>query len=166
MSASEAFPEGTDTCENVGQMLANLERSDVGYRLSFPADWYTNPETSQSPACTLFHPKPFDPNEPWSVAIQINMPPGGDMTVDFGSGTPLRDADATIDEYTVDDVPALRLGFDDEPAVLWVVGIGGSLPGPANDRPYLSISSQPDASGTFAHILDRMIATLEVIESG
>ena len=161
----EAFPDGADTCENVGQVLASLERSDVGYRLSFPMDWYTNPETPQSPACTLFHPEPFDPTEPWSVAIQINMPPGGEMTMDFGS-TPVRDADAVIEEYTVDGVPALRLAFTEEPAVLWVVGIGGSLPGPANDRPYLSVSLRPDAPGTFADILDRMIATLEVIESG
>ena len=138
MTVDEAFPEGVATCENIDQMLASGERSDVGYRVSFPDAWFTNAEAPESPelqaACTLFHPQPFDPTPPSTVAIRIDMPPGGDISIGMG-GTSLEDADATISEYTVADMPALRVAFNDDPSLLWVVGIGGSLPGVGNDRP-------------------------------
>jgi hypothetical protein len=49
-----------------------------------------------------------------------------------------------------------------------VIGIGGSLPGVGNDRPYLAItvrSDDPDELVVFTDVLDRMVATLDVVDS-
>jgi len=169
MTVDAAFPDGATSCENIGQRLASGERSDVGYRVSFPEAWFTNAE-AESPelpaGCTLFHPEPFDPTPPALVAIRIDMPPGGDMSI--GIGYTLEEVDATITEYTVAEMPALRVAFNDARSLLWVVGIGGSLPGVANDRPYLAISvasDDPDELATFIDVVDRIVATLEIVDS-
>jgi hypothetical protein len=171
MTVDEAFPEGATSCENIGQRLASGQRSDVGYQVFFPESWFTNSDAPASPelppGCTLFHPEPFDPTPPATVAIRIDMPPGGEMSIGMG-GTSLEDADAEIREYTVADMPALRVAFNDASSLLWIVGIGGSLPGTGNDRPYLAISvrsDNPDELARFIDVLDRMVATLEVVDS-
>ncbi|HYI67651.1 MAG TPA: hypothetical protein VEW95_12080 [Candidatus Limnocylindrales bacterium] len=167
MSVEDAFPDGAAACENIGQLLASGERSDVGYRLSYPEVWHTNTAAPTIPACTLFDPQPFDPAPPVDVAIRVDMPPGGDISLGMGAGS-LEDADASITEHTVDGMPALRVAFNNAPSVLWVVGIGGSLPRTGNDRPYLAISvhsADSDELAAFVDVLDRMVATLEVVDS-
>ena len=167
MAPDEAFPD-PQTCEVAGAITTNGETSEVGYTIAYPAGWYTNEEGASRSACTLFAPQPFELREdgmvPEQVAIEANLPPGGD----YGAGGTV----VSTEEYTVDGVAAIRLeispedgGFVREYTVAWVIAVAGALPAEGNDRPYLvlSASSPDEAEATeWAEVLDRMVATLDI----
>jgi hypothetical protein len=167
MAPEEAFANA-QTCE-VTDAIVNAEVTDLTWAISFPEGWFTNEEdTAGRSACTLFGPEPFEFSDeqgvPDSVAIIIDIPPGGDMSTD--------DEISSIEDYTVDGVAAQRYeiqpgGFVIEPTVLWIVGIEGNLPAVGNDQPYLAIqtySDDPDQLAEWIDVLDRMVATLDIGE--
>jgi hypothetical protein len=167
MDPEEAFPNG-QTCE-VTDAIVNTEPTDLNWSISYPEGWFTNEESTPGrSSCTLFGPEPFefsDQGVPESVAITVDIPPGGDFST---GGT------ATSTEYTVEGVPAVRYeitpvdgGFVTAPTVLWIVGIGGNLPAVGNDQPYLAFqtySDDPEQLRTWTEVLDRMVATLDIGE--
>jgi hypothetical protein len=169
MAPEEAFENG-QTCE-VTNAIVNAEPTALTWRIGFPEGWSTNEEsTDLRSACTLFGPEPFEgPDDqavPDSVAIETNIPPGGD----FGPGGSV----VATAEYTVDGVAAVRYeiepesgGFVAERTITWIVAIAGNIPAEGNDRPYLvlSTSSGDDAElAAWADALDRMVATLDIGE--
>lgn len=167
MSPEEAFENG-QSCESPAAMTTTGEPTQIGYTISFPEGWYTNDESETHSACTLFGPEPFEVGSdgmvPESVAIEANLPPGGD----YGPGG----SSVTTQEYTVDGVAAVRYdlrpesgGFITEPTIAWVIAIAGSLPGEDNTQPYLVISTSsadPDQFAEWTDIIDRMVATLDI----
>jgi hypothetical protein len=166
--APDAAFRSPQTCE-VTAAISNAEPTSLSWRISFPEGWYTNEEdTVGRSACTLFGPEPFEYSDqqgvPDSVAIIVDIPPGGPMSTD--------DEITSTENYTVDGVAAVRYefqpgGFIVEATALWIVGIAGSLPSVGNDQPYLAIqtySDDPDELAQWVDILDRMVATLDIGE--
>ncbi len=165
MAPDDAFANA-QTCE-VTDAISNAEPTNLTWRISFPEGWFTNEEdTVGRSACTLFGPEPFEYSDqqgvPDSVAIIIDIPPGGPMSTD--------DEVTSMENHTVDGVAAVRYefqpdGFITEPTALWIVGIAGGLPAIGNTQPYLAIqtySDDPDELAEWVDILDRMVATLDI----
>ena len=169
MAPEDAFANA-QTCE-VSDAIVNAEPTTLSWQISFPEGWSTNEESTElRSACTLFAPVPFEaPDDqavPESVAIETDIPPGGD----YQHGG----ASATTEEFTVDGVAAVRYdieptdgGFVSEPTVVWIIAIAGNLPAEGNDQPYLAISTRsadPDEMAAWTDVLDRMVATLDIGE--
>ena len=169
MDPEEAFPNG-QTCE-VTDAIVNGEPTELAWTISFPEGWFTNDETTElRSACTLFGPEPFEIGDggtvPDSVAIEADIPPGGD----YGPG----ESTVTTQEYTVDGVAAIRYeiepqsgGFVSQRTITWVIAIAGNLPSEGNDQPYLVVSTSSDDDDQLAEwteVLDRMVATLDIRE--
>jgi hypothetical protein len=169
MDLEQAFENG-ESCQVTNVITTVDTETDIGWTISFPEGWYTNEQTDDRSACTLFASEPIefagDGTYPQSVEIVGNVPPGGD----FSTGGEI----TRTDEYTVDGVAAVRYevaasegGFSPDPAVLWAIAIAGNLPAEGNDRPYLILStgsSDPDELAMRVDVLDRMVATLDFDE--
>jgi len=169
MAPEDAFANG-EGCQVTNVITTVNTESGFGWTISFPEGWYTNQETDDRSACTLFASEPIvfadDGTYPQSVEIVGNVPPGAD----FSTGGEI----TRTDEYTVDGVPAVRYevaasegGFSPDPAVLWAIAVAGSLPAEGNDQPYLILSTGSSDSAELARradILDRMVATLDIGE--
>ena len=103
---------------------------------------------------------------PEAAAIWILVQSGGSFVPDG--------AVIAAEEYTIDSVPAIRHeilgagGVASELSVVWVIGVAGRLPSTAFDSPpYLAIatsSSDPAEFARYVDVLDRMVATLQVLE--
>lgn len=170
MTGEEAFGADATSCENPGAITTTGDQTDTRYAISMPGDWYANAAAGTWAACTLFAPEAFevrsDGTYPESVEIVANMPPGGDF-VPSGSTIETK-------EYTVDGVAAVRYalapeegGFSNETTVVWIIAINGRLPEVGNDMPFLAVSTasaDPDELAIRSDVLDRMIATLDILE--
>ncbi len=167
MDPNEAFQPAT-TCENLTGLPTQEFGAGVAYRISMPGDWFHSPWVGD---CMLFAPEPFEPTSPpaipEAVAIWIRVESGGNYVPD---GSVI-----SILEYTVDGVPAIRYeihtedgGVVTQRSVVWIVGVASRLPSDAIDSPpYLAIStSSSDIAEfeAFVDVLDRMVATLVVLE--
>lgn len=167
MTPDEAFGEAA-TCENADAMNSVGEPTDVTYSISYPAEWFTNEAGGERSPCTLFGAEPIEDVSggvgPGSVAVTIDLPPGGDFSTEGSS--------VTTEEYTVDGVAAVRYeiaasegGFMTGPSVVWIIAVEGNLPGVGNDRPYMAIgttSEDPDQFAEWVDVVDRMVATLDL----
>lgn len=167
MTPDEAFGEAA-TCENADAMNAVGEPTDVTYSISYPAEWFTNDGGGERSPCTLFGPEPIEDVSggvgPGSVAVTIDLPPGGDFSTEGSS--------VTTEEYTVDGVAAVRYeipdsegGFTTGPSVVWIIAVEGNLPEVGNDRPYMAIgttSDDPEQFAEWVEVVDQMVATLDL----
>ena len=167
MTPEEAFGAAR-SCENPGAITSVGSPTDDRYGISMPEDWHFNTAFDNWAECTLFGPEPIEPTSdgttPEGAVIVINLPPGGDFMPDGSS--------VETEEYTVDGVAAVRYtiqpgGFVTAPTVVWIVAINGQLPAEGNDMPYLAVqtsSSDADELQRNVDVLDRMIATLDILE--
>ncbi len=168
MAPEVAFENG-ESCEVSGVVTTVGTETDLGWTISFPEGWHTNESADDRSACTLFAPEPFEVGSPGgtypdTVPIVGNVPPGGDIGI---GGEVTR-----TDRYTVDGAAAVRYevapaagGFTQEPEILWVIALAGSLPGEANDQPYLVLSTSSadaDELAALTDVIDRMVATLDI----
>jgi hypothetical protein len=143
-----------------------------------PGDWFDHLWVGD---CMLFAPKPFQPDTveptgppahwfggywvPEAAAIWILVQSGGNFVPD---GSVVSTAG-----YTIDGVPAMRYeiqeagGVVTARGVVWVIGVAGRLPSAAIDSPeYIAIatsSSDPAEFARYVDVLDRMVATLQVL---
>jgi len=186
MNPDGAFQPAT-TCENLSG-LPTGEGVNVAYRISMPAEGFNSYWVGD---CMLFGPEPFEPTDPPTIpeaaAIWIYVESGGNFVPD---GSVISTEEYTVDgvpairyEIQPSDAPpsvpdpsvdsglnvALRsiLGRN-ERVVLWIVGVYGRLPSAAIDSPpYLAIttsSGDPAEFVQYVAVLDRMVATLVVLE--
>ncbi len=156
LAPAEAFAV-PDDCEN----------SVGGYRISMPDDWWYNTAFKAFDACQWFARTTFEVTDgatiPEEIAIVLKVSDG-----EYG----FFDEVISMEEFTVGGVPALRYEFEGEGtfagrSVFWIVGIGGELPSEANTAPWLMARTSWQLSGDIdenINVLDRMIATLELIE--
>ena len=167
MTPEEAFGAAR-SCENPGAITSVGDQTDDRYGISMPEDWHFNTAFDNWAECTLFGPEPIDSTSdgttPAGAMIVINLPPGGDFMTDGSS--------VETEEYTVDGVAAVRYtiqpgGFVTAPTVVWIVAINGQLPAEGNAMPYLAVSTSAADVDEFERnvdVLDRMIATLDILE--
>ena len=169
-----AFPDPA-SCENLAGAPTQEFGENVAWRISHPGDWST--QESYLGECMWFGPEPWeqdleDPAPPAEVAIVVSVLDGRvtPSSPEFEGGSVTREQ-----EFTVAGAPAVRYeisGSDGEflvgDGVIWVLGVEGELPDfdqPAI-RNYLVIytsSSDPGALGQHVEVLDRMVATLEIL---
>jgi hypothetical protein len=169
LAPQEAFPDPV-ACENRATMPTLEYGDNVGFRVWMPGDWFT--AESYLGECFWFAPEPWPDagnleasDVPEEVEIVIAVASGGD----FAPGGEV----SALEKFTVDGVPALRYEIQPEeggelaePSVVWVIGVTGELPSDAIDAPpflTLTASGQAGALIQVAEVLDRMVATLEIL---
>lgn len=169
MDPQEAFPNPV-ACENPATMPTLEYGENVGFRVWMPGDWFTT--ESYLGECFWFAP------EPWPGAGNLEsaeVPEGVEIVIAVASGGNFAPGGrvADLEEFTVDGVPALRYEIQPveggelaEASVVWVIGVTGELPSDAIDAPpflTLTASGQSGALMQVAEVLDRMVATLEIL---
>ena len=185
MSPEEAFAE-PQSCEgSSGEQFAD-QGEVIRYAIALPGEWYYNPAGSyafgdigvERSECRLFGPEAFDPN--------FGTADNAGATIEMTSGAwTIGGTVVGRTEYTVDGVPAVRFETEPEPnglietdpTVTWIVAVGGELGSEKNEgpgvttytssEPFLIISSSsedPAEFDEFVDVLDRMVATLDVLE--
>ena len=182
MSPEEAFTDPQSCVNPAAIQGAAPSGENVSYRISLPGDWFYNPAGSyafgdigiERAECSMFGREPFVPGLGPSGEAEINVSvvPEGDTTPNSNSG-PGGIVTAT-QEYTVDGLPAVRYEMDPNPiavpgeyVVLWIVGVAGQLPSEDSSLPSMTISASsedPAELAELADVLDRMVATLDVLE--
>jgi len=161
MTPEEAF-EVPDDCTN----------PVAGYRIWMPDDWWYNTAFDDFDACQWFSLTTFEVTDgqtvPDEIVVVLSTTAGGDVGM---PGEIL-----SRQEHIVAGQPALRFEFTGggggfmpigSRSVVWIVGIGGELPSETTTTPWLMASTSTGAPGNYeenADVLDRMIATLELIE--
>ena len=187
MNPEEAFQPST-TCENLSGLPTQEVGPGVAYRISMPDDWFNRRWVGD---CMLFGPEPFEPTDPPAIpeaaAIWIDVESGGNFAPD---GSVISTEEYTVDgvptiryEIQPSDAlpsvgdPSVESGLNvalrsilgrNERVILWIVGVYGGLPSAASDSPpYLAITTSSGDPTEFAQhvaVLDRMVATLVVLE--
>jgi hypothetical protein len=145
----------------------------AGYRIWMPDDWWYNTAFDDFDACQWFALTTFEVTDaetvPDEISIVLRTTEGGDFGL---PGEVLSRGD-----YTVAGVPAVRYEFmgggggfmpAGSRSVVWIVAIGGELPSETTTTPWLYASTSSESPGNYEEnvdVLDRMIATLELVES-
>jgi hypothetical protein len=117
----------------------------------------------------LFGPEPFEPTDPPTIPDAAAI-----WITDESRGIPGGSV-ISIEEYTVDGLPAVRYeihneegGIVTERKVVWIIGVPSRLPFDAvYSPPYLAISTSSNNAAefeAFVNVLDRMVATLVVLQ--
>lgn len=161
MTPEEAF-DVPDDCSNPA----------AGYRIWMPDEWWYNTAFDDFDECQWFSPTTFEVTDsqtvPDEIAIVLSTTTGGD----FG----LPGEILSRQEHTVAGQPALRFEFTGggggfmpvgSRIVVWIVGIGGELPSENTTTPWLLATTGSDMGGDYetnVDVLDRMIATIQLIE--
>jgi len=162
MTPDEAFQPVT-TCENLGGL--NEFRPDVAYRISMPGEWFHGTGAGD---CMFFGPEPFEPTDPPTIPDAAAI-----WITEESSGIPFQGG--SVEEYTVDGNPAVRYeiqaeegGIFTEGRVVWIIGVASRLPFDAvYSPPILAISTSSNNAAefeAFVNVLDRMVATLVVLQ--
>lgn len=159
----------------VGAHEATCANTEVGYSISYPAEWFVQPQDHAAgvPACALFAADPFEyaPGRfpGFGASVYVTAWQGACLEFDMVDPTP-----DVLEEVSVDGLPAYRILFlppgaseshsylvnlsPDLGPVLGGVGVGSCESSHA-----LSLRSDGHAPGDYElnrRVVDRMVATL------
>lgn len=164
---ADALFATTDTCLN----------EEDGYRLSFPASWYTNTQVGAVPACTWFAPVDFLAPALFAVRPEFQPPDGVVIIVmgiegGYGGGF-------FVSSYAVDELITIA-GFGGQRRELVAECFGpegchtvpatytydANLGGPDQLGPWLVATTSSESSVEYEltkAVLDRMMASIEFL---
>lgn len=143
-----------------------------GYRLEFPARWFTN-DAGQSEPCRFFHPEPFSlapGTEATGIAISVSVNP-----LPFHQVTPVPTGSMASEVLgrrtaTLDGRPAVRVETQATGEALLAAGVRGvSWFVDLSPGTLVATTSEAAAAGRHAdnvEVLDDMMQSLRVLERG
>jgi hypothetical protein len=174
LDPATAFQEPA-SCENLFGLPTQESGQNVAWGISYPGDWST--QQAYIGECMWFGPEAWEPDledpiPPDEVTVVISVLDGRvtPNSPEFEGGSVTGEQ-----EFTVGGAPAVRYeisGSDGEfltgDGVIWVVGVEGELPDfdELAIRNYLVIytsSPDSDALAQDVEVLDRMVATLQIL---
>ena len=143
--------------------------SGAGYLVEFPASWYTNAATPDTPACTWFAPSPFD-NSIRPVAVKPPPPDGVWITLEVFDGSA-----GYVGETPIYMIEQLSIGGYQGHRAEYGPTEGGLIGSPSEERLYWYVVPFASAGPTFIAgtgstvsddyplakaVLDRMMASI------